>query len=207
VRSEVHPVEEPLSLLDKTVHEVDRLSHSPFHDLGIHITRITLADECLNVTLSRRSLRAVLLGASPAHGPSTRSGAARPHEHDDEDLVHLRVEARLERSGSAVRLVLAPDAADERPAHRDESLIKAVARAHVWHERLVRGEVHSLRAIATELGVNERYVSRILRCAFLPPDIVEAILEGRQPPQLTVEKLRLGAPLLWAEQRKRFGFT
>jgi hypothetical protein len=46
-----------------------------------------------------------------------------------------------------------------------------------------------------------------LSCAFLAPDIVEAILEGRQPPQLTVEKLRFGASLLWAEQRKQFGFT
>jgi hypothetical protein len=171
------------------------------------VTRVTLAEQWLNVTLSRRSLRAVLLGAPPAHGLSTRSGAVRPHDHDDEDLFHLRVEARLERSGAAVRLVLAPDTADERPARRNESLIKAVARAHVWYERLVRGEVQSIPAIAAELGVNERYVSRILSCAFLAPDIVEAILEGRQPPQLTVEKLRFGAPLLWAEQRKQFGFT
>ena len=131
----------------------------------------------------------------------------RADEHDDEDLVHLLVEARLERSGSAVRLVLTPDAADERPARRNESLIKAVARPHTWYERLVRGEADSLRAIAKELRVNERYVSRIFRCAFLAPDIVEAILEGRQPPQLTVEKLRFGAPLLWAEQRESFGFS
>jgi hypothetical protein len=73
--------------------------------------------------------------------------------------------------------------------------------------RLVRGDAHSLRAIAEERRVDERYVSRILSCAFLAPDIVEAILEGRQPPQLTVEKLRFGAPLLWAEQREQFGFT
>ena len=86
-------------------------------------------------------------------------------------------------------------------------MIKAVARGYAWYERLVSGEVDSLRAIAEELRVTERYVSRIFRCAFLAPDIVEAILEGRQPPQLTVEKLRLGAPLLWTEQRKSFRFT
>jgi hypothetical protein len=129
------------------------------------------------------------------------------HDHDEEDRLHLRIEARLLRTGSEIRLVVAPDAADKRPARRDESLIKAVARGYVWYERLVSGEVTSLRAIAKELRVNERYVSRILRCAFLAPDIVEAILEGRQPPQLTVEKLRLGAPLLWAEQRASFGFS
>ncbi len=92
------------------------------------------------------------------------------------------------------------------PARGDESLIKAVARGYVWYERLVSGEVDSLRAIAEELCVTERYVSRIFRCAFLAPDIVEAIFEGRQLPHLTVEKLRLGVRLLWTEQHKSFRF-
>ena len=165
-----------------------------------------MAEQWLDVTLWRRNLRAVLLGSSPMQVASSRSRETRAHEHDEEDLVHLRTEATLQRSGSEIRLVVAPGVADERPARPDESLIKAVARGYSWYERLVSGEVDSLRAIAKELRVTERYVSRILRCAFLAPDIVEAILEGRQPPQLTVEKLRLGAPLLWTEQRKSFGF-
>ncbi|MET0165527.1 MAG: hypothetical protein ABW318_11050 [Vicinamibacterales bacterium] len=119
---------------------------------------------------------------------SSRSREARAHEHDEEDLVHLRTETTLQRSGSEIRLVVAPGVADERPARPDESLIKAVARGYSWYERLVSGEVDSLWAIAKELRVTERYVSRILRCAFLAPDIVEAILEGRQP--LIPEALR-----------------
>ena len=170
------------------------------------LVKITVAERWLDVTLRRQSLRAVLLGAPPTQGAANRSRKARAHEHDEEDLLHLRIEATLQRSGSQTRLVVAPDAADERPARRDESLIKAVARGYAWYERLVSGEVNSLRAIADELRVNERYVSRIFRCAFLAPDIVKAILEGRQPPELTVEKLRLGAPLLWTEQRNSFGF-
>jgi hypothetical protein len=66
--------------------------------------------------------------------------------------------------------------------------------------------VNSLRAIAEALQVNERYVSRVLRAALLAPDIVEAILVGRQSPQLSVDKLRFGPPLLWDEQRQAFGF-
>ena len=170
------------------------------------VARVTLAEQWLNVTLWRRSLRAVLLGAPPTQGLGNRTREARAHEHDEEDLLHLRVEATLQRSGSEIRLVVAPGVAGERPVRRDESLIKAVARGYAWYERLVWGEVDSLRAIAKELRVTERYVSRIFRCAFLAPDIVEAILEGRQPSQLTVEKLRLGAPLLWTEQRNSFGF-
>jgi site-specific DNA recombinase len=170
------------------------------------VARITLAEQWLNVTLWRRSLRAVLLGAPPTRGAGNRSRDARAHERDEEDLLHLRIETTLQRSGSEIRLVVAPGVADERPARRDEPLIKAVARGYAWYERLVSGEVVSLRAIAQGLRVTERYVSRIFRCAFLAPDIVEAILEGRQPPNLTVEKLRLGAAFLWTEQRNSFGF-
>ena len=43
-------------------------------------------------------------------------------------------------------------------------------------------------------------------CAFLAPDIVEAILDGRQPADLTVQKLLRSLPLAWAEQRQRLGF-
>jgi len=50
-------------------------------------------------------------------------------------------------------------------------------------------------------------VSRVLQCAFLAPDIVEAILDGKQPPSLTVEKLLAGIPMEWVEQRRRLGFT
>jgi site-specific DNA recombinase len=170
------------------------------------VARITLAEQWLNVTLWRRSLRAVLLGTPPAQGASNQSREARAHEHDEENLLHLRIETRLQRTGLEVRLVVAPDVPGERPARRDESLIKAIARGYAWYERLLLGKVDSLRSIADELRVTERYVSRIFRCAFLAPDIVEAILEGHQPPQLTVEELRLGAPLLWTEQRTSFGF-
>jgi hypothetical protein len=61
--------------------------------------------------------------------------------------------------------------------------LKALARARTWHEWILAGEVSGRRAIAQRLGLNERYVSRVLECAFLAPDIVEAILDGRQPPR------------------------
>ena len=52
----------------------------------------------------------------------------------------------------------------------------------------------------------ERYVGRVLEGAFLAPDIVEAILQGRQPPGLTFEKLCQPLPLSWVEQREQLGF-
>ena len=72
----------------------------------------------------------------------------------------------------------APAASTARP---NLSLIKAVARGHAWYQKLLSGTA-SQAAIAKENGVDNTYVSRLVRCAFLAPDITAAILDGRQPP-------------------------
>jgi hypothetical protein len=68
------------------------------------------------------------------------------------------------------------------------------------------GGVSNCASLAVEVGIGERYVSRVLPFAFLAPDIVEAILDGTHPPNLTFAKMAKEIPLSWAEQRDRFGF-
>ena len=87
------------------------------------------------------------------------------------------------------------------------SLVKAIARARDWYERIIRGELRYPRSIAKLIGLDERYVRRIFRCAFLAPDIVDAILEGRQPPSLTVNDLVSGLPSDWVTQRQLLDFS
>jgi len=94
------------------------------------------------------------------------------------------------------------ESARARRAHPNHTLITAVARAHVWYERLLVEKTTSLRTIAREYGVTDGYVGRILRYAFLAPDLVEAILHGRQPPALTLERLLHDLPNSWAAQRE-----
>jgi site-specific DNA recombinase len=88
---------------------------------------------------------------------------------------------------------------------RDPSLIKAVVRGKEWARRLLNGEAGSLADLARESGVTARYVSRLVRYAFLAPEVTEAILAGSQPAHLTVDSLRDGIPLDWSEQRRLFG--
>jgi hypothetical protein len=66
----------------------------------------------------------------------------------------------------------------------------------------------SVGAIAREEGVTQSYVARVMRLAFLAPDITQAILDGRQPDQVTANRLVLWSqlPLAWPEQRKSLGF-
>jgi hypothetical protein len=59
--------------------------------------------------------------------------------------------------------------------------------------------------LANSAGLSERYVSRIIRCAFLAPDLVEAILQGHHWPGLTLRNLAQQLPLDWSEQRRTFG--
>jgi hypothetical protein len=68
---------------------------------------------------------------------------------------------------------------------------------------LIQGKVNNVVALARRASMNERYVEKVLRCAFLAPDIVKAILDGRHSPELTFEKLVEQIPLSWAEQRMR----
>ena len=81
--------------------------------------------------------------------------------------------------------------------------MKAVARAHSWFDELSTGKSKSLAAIAAREGLAVRYVGRLIRLAFLAPDIVESIVEGRQPTTLIAEALnrRIELPLSWCSQK------
>jgi hypothetical protein len=61
--------------------------------------------------------------------------------------------------------------------------------------------------IARRFKLNDAHVRRVLRFGYLAPDIVEAIVEGRQPRSLTVRRLLQGIPCAWPDQRTAFGFT
>jgi len=62
--------------------------------------------------------------------------------------------------------------------------------------------VSNQRALAKQTGFDERYISRIIPLAFLAPDITEAILEGRQAADLSLEKCAGEIPLEWSLQRE-----
>ena len=69
------------------------------------------------------------------------------------------------------------------------------------------GRAQSVTEIAYREGVTDRYVRRLLRLAFLAPAIVEAIVAGNQPPELTAEALakRIDLPLFWTAQEQAVG--
>jgi hypothetical protein len=167
------------------------------------IQRITVAPGEISIALSRRKLADRLLGEDLADRPHQIN----PTSVDPDDPLVLTIAARLKRCGSELRFVVPAGSEDDLPPRSNAALIKATARAHVWKEKLLSGDAASIRVLAQEESLPERYVSRILRLAFLAPDIVEAILDGHQPPDLDLDRLLKGVPLSWDQQRRVLGFA
>ena len=121
----------------------------------------------------------------------------------DTPLILTRnIGVRLRRCRGEAKLITGHDhETDTSPPHT--SLLKALARAHDWHQRLIRGEARSIRQLADDASVTEGYVRQLLPLAGLAPDLVEAILDGSAPSTLTLDTLMRDLPLDWAEQRRK----
>ena len=106
-----------------------------------------------------------------------------------------------------MRLIIPGWAAIDQRRQPVSSLIKAVSRASDWVRRMESGECKHQRALAEATGLEPRYINSILRVAFLAPEIVEAIIDGRQPPDLTLASLTGLLPMSWQLQKKLISFS
>jgi hypothetical protein len=126
---------------------------------------------------------------------------------DDGRTITIHVPIWIPRRGGR-KLVLAPDNtnATTKPICRrvDNAMIKAIARAFRWRKMLEDGTHATIAEIAAAEKINESYVGRVLRITLLAPDIVEGILDGRQPAQMTLAMLMRPSPVLWPAQRSDF---
>jgi hypothetical protein len=84
----------------------------------------------------------------------------------------------------------------------DNTIVKALGRAHRWKAMLESGEYASMTELAKAEKINLSYLCRMLRLALLAPDLVEALLDGRQQ-QLQLSLLLRPMPVIWAEQRNK----
>lgn len=99
---------------------------------------------------------------------------------------------QIQRRGVELRMIIGNSTGTPDPA-----LIKAVARARAWFEELATGRTASIGEIVKREGLDQGYVSRLLRLAFLPPKVVEAIVAGSQPTDWTMHTLLKKSPHDW----------
>jgi len=119
--------------------------------------------------------------------------------------VHVPISIR-KRGGR--KLVLAPDGTNVTTApvcgHIDNAMVKAIARAFRWREMLENGTHTTIAEIAAFEKINESYVGRVMRLTLLAPDIVEAIVNGKQPTRVTLSTALRPLPVDWMRQRQIF---
>jgi hypothetical protein len=103
------------------------------------------------------------------------------------------------------KLVVVPNGSESWAPPRlrvDNTMAKAIGRAFRWRKLLEAGTHTSVAEIAAAEKINASYVGRVLRLTLLSPEIVEAILDGRQPADLQLEDLLRPFPIGWREQRE-----
>ena len=113
--------------------------------------------------------------------------------------ITVRVPLKLRRQGSR-KTIVTPAGTLPMPARVDITLVKALARAFRWRKLLEAGVYGTIAELAKAEKINPSYVSRVLRLTLLAPEIVEAILDGRQPDRLGLPQLVAGFAEAWTEQ-------
>ena len=87
------------------------------------------------------------------------------------------------------------------PRRTDNTLVKALARAFRWKRMLESGEFATIAELAEREGIAPSYMTRVMRLTLLAPDIVEAILDGKQGPEVTLARVLEPISNQWSKQR------
>ena len=167
------------------------------------LRRVTLRPETLRIVLGGAGLRQALTVGGPivcdnnAHPPGQSPADDRSNyqELDEPDIV-LSTPLDIRRRGVQMKLLVDGDRTDRPIEH---SLVTVVARAFCWAEMLTTGAAKSIREIAEREGLGEIYVGQVLPLGFLSPALVEQVLAGTQPPEMTSGGLSwsTGLPVRW----------
>lgn len=170
-------------------------AEQPAQLLKKSIKRIVVRGMELEIQLDLESVFSLLLDSGTAG--STMENV-RPPLSGTPSLL-LKCPFKPIRRGSELRLILPAAACHKRRAN--PSLLKAIARAHRWREKIVAGEIYAKEQLAAEAGLNASYLGRILRLIALAPELIESIVQEQAIAELSLAQLIRHLPLDWKRQK------
>jgi hypothetical protein len=126
----------------------------------------------------------------------------RPMLSKDGRTITVHIPLTLRHQGGRKQVVTPAGATPwiATPPRIDNTLVKAIVRAHRWRDMLESGDYATVRDLAKAEAINESYLGRVLRLTLLAPKIIEAILEGKQPATLELDDLMQLFPIEWDKQ-------
>jgi site-specific DNA recombinase len=157
------------------------------------VTRIDLHEDRIDVTLDVEGLQQLFGLCSPP----------------DIETPTIAIKAVRIRRGHQLRLIVpGPDSGRPKPRRRNEKLVALVAEARLAGELVLANPAESIACIAKADGRCRTRLTKLVALSCLAPDIVTAIVEGKQPEHLTAHRLAsIDLPLAWAKQRAALGFS
>ena len=117
------------------------------------------------------------------------------------DTITLHVPFRIVKRGGRKEVQLPPGAPAQRKT--DNTLVKALARAFRWKRMLKSGEFTTIAELAQRERIAPSYMTRVLRLTLLAPNVVEAILDGRQAPKVALARVLEPFAAEWALQAEQ----
>ena len=118
------------------------------------------------------------------------------------ETITIHVPFRIVKRGGRKSII--PPPGEREPRQTDNTLIKALARAFRWKRMLESGHFATIGDLASKEGIAPSYMTRVMRMTLLAPEIVEAIVDGRQGPEVTLAGLLEPVALEWKQQHKVF---
>jgi site-specific DNA recombinase len=157
------------------------------------LRRVTVDQTMVWIEIDRLKLLATLL--------RKKTKAVRCCYGREPDVLKLAAKFHVLRTSGQTRVVPPHgDSSNERPI---PSLVKAIARARDWYERIVSGEIETVGHLEKDSGLTRTYILRIIQCAHLSPLVIEALLSGKHRTDLSLKWILDNVPLDWREQEQK----
>jgi hypothetical protein len=117
-----------------------------------------------------------------------------------DDTIRIMIPLTLRKRNGRPKIMPPADYCPSVDRIQDPHILRAIGRAWSWRRRMEAGEFATIQELAEGIDVAERYVSRLLRLAYLAPEVLQRLLYNREIPAATMLQLSECAALPWVEQ-------
>ena len=119
------------------------------------------------------------------------------------DTIRVVIPLTIRKRNGRPKILPPDDVIALEGRNQDPHVLRAIARAWSWRRKLETGAASTIQDIAAAEKVSDRFVGRMIRLAYLSPNVLETLVITRKPPALSLNDLMAVAELPWFEQAKR----